>query len=414
MSFFFNLNLRWYSAISFASQFLRVPMLISLVVHLESLSLYFLVTLASIPFQFFALEILQYRSKGKTFKASEQVIILIIFLVTIVHVGHSQGYINLLWYLGFGISLLVHGAAIGHVRNAKGARGVLYFECISSVMATCGVIAAATLVPELSMSQAIISVLAASNLLFGIVILRSTKAAPIISETDSSVQAGIAPLTAILATTQLERLVVSIGSPEFLTVISLAGGLVQGWRKVAMDDAIVFESIRTSSVSSFAKVIDSEVRRGCIVFLLPACLALLSYFLSPYMFAWTVKHGILKSLSLEMYRSVPLLLCVYLTSLPTGIIMINLLRSGRVRVPRIAWAYLVSVIIIEFFLLSPQTIFSRGLGIVWTVIGLTASINVLFFFSFKKQIACLESRYIIVASFAYLSAILLVICQKIY
>src|SRR5690242_6043175 len=94
-----KINWRWFSAISFLSQFSRVPVLLSLATDSASLSLYFLVTLASIPFQFLALEVLQYRSGARKFNSREVLAVGLTLLLTIGHVFINHGSETLFWYL---------------------------------------------------------------------------------------------------------------------------------------------------------------------------------------------------------------------------------------------------------------------------------------------------------------------------
>ncbi|CAH0149871.1 hypothetical protein SRABI118_00502 [Massilia sp. Bi118] len=403
---------RWFSAISFLSQFLRVPVLLSVASHAESLTLYFLVTLASIPFQFLALEVFQYRKRGSPYHKHELGIIVVVLAVTLVHILLVHGIETLAWYLIFGISLLLYGTGIGRIRSQGGAHRVLFAEAISGAAGTVSIALAAAVVPEHLLSKVVLSILAATN--FVIFILVKNKSAPLEkSQLDSNLaRHGILPLTGILISTQLERLVLGTIAPTFLTVISLAAGLVQAWRKVGMDDAIVFESLSHTSSEKLGKAMSSQQRRGFAVFLPPVLLSIIGFYSVPYIHPFLLKFGILKSLSVTTLQAAPMLMALYMASLPAGIVMINMLRDGRMRPNMIGTSFLIGVIVVEISLLvfSGATIFVELSP--WLVVGLTASLNLILYRSlFASETRALRYLYWLNVIIYFLVVLWTVLCS---
>lgn len=381
-------NWRWFSAISFLSQFLRVPVLLSVANHADSLTLYFLVTLASIPFQFLALEVFQYRKKGSVYRAHEFGIIALVLCVTLIHTCFIHGIETLIWYLVFGVSLLLYGTGIGRIRSQFGAHRVLFAEAISGATGTIFIALAAALVPESFLSRAVLLTLAATNL---VIFLLAEDRHGAVAEPRlemSSARHGILPLTGILISTQLERLVLGAVAPTFLTVISLAAGLVQAWRKVGMDDAIVFESLSHTSSQQLDKAMTSQQRRGFKVFLPPVLLSILGFYAVPYIQPFLVRFGILKSLPMSTLQAAPMLMALYMASLPAGVVMINMLRDGRVHPKRIGTNFLIGVIAVEVSLLVFSGTTISAVLSPWLVVGLTASLNLVLYRSLTKS----ESR----------------------
>lgn len=376
---------RWFSALSFLSQFLRVPVLLSVANHAESLTLYFLVTLASIPFQFLALEVFQYRKSSRPYQAHEIVIITVVLFVTVIHIGFAHGFETLFWYLIFGISLLMYGSGVGRIRSQYGARGVLLAEAMSGATGTIFIALAAAVVPEHLLSRAVLLILVAMNLVFFVLVKRQDG-----STLESQLEShpgkhGILPLTGILISTQLERLLLGAIAPTFLTVISLAAGFVQAWRKVGMDDAIVFESLSRASGERLDKAMSLQQKRGFTVFLLPALLSIVGFYVVPYIQPFLVKFGILKSLPLTTLQAAPMLMALYMASLPAGIVMINMLRDGRVRPKTTGSVFLIAVIVVEMVLLvfATSAIFTALSP--WVVVALTASLNLVLYRSLIKS-----------------------------
>ncbi|MGJ7914625.1 hypothetical protein ACI48D_03990 [Massilia sp. LXY-6] len=378
-------NWRWFSAISFISQFLRVPLLLSVANHAESLTLYFLVTLASIPFQFLALEVLQYRKNNQSYETHEIGIVAIVLSFTIIHIFLVHGAEALWWYLVFGISLLMYGAGIGRLRSQYGAHQVLFVEAVSGATGTIIIALAAKFVPEVFLSRAVLLILAMANA----VIFLIAKKQGIQNSNDpietSGGKHGIMPLTGILISTQLERLVIGAVAPAFLTVISLAAGLVQAWRKVGMDDAVVFESLSGTPNQRLDEAMFFQQKRGFAVFLPAALLSIVGFYLAPYVQPRLAKLGILKSLPITTFQAAPMLMALYMASLPAGIVMINMLRDGRARPNMAGSGFLIGIIVVETALLvfSGASIFSAVSP--WMVVGLTASLNLVLYRSLMKS-----------------------------
>jgi hypothetical protein len=88
--------------------------------------------------------------------------------------------------------------------------------------------------------------------------------------------------------------------------------------------------------------------------------------------------GILKSLNAGSIADTFKLICLYLTSLPAGIIMVNALRDGRLPIGNFGFGVLVVVIGFECLLLWSPKAFLVNLS-PWMVVGMTASLNLLLF-----------------------------------
>lgn len=350
---------------------------------------------------------------GAGFRRGEQYAIGLTFLLTVAHVAITQGLANLCWYLAFGTALLLYGAAIGKVRATHSARGVLLVEAATGIVGTAAVITVAILVPERLVSQAIILSLLVVNVIVSVLLFTLNQNRPSVTiAAASNTESGLAPLTAILITTQLERLTISSLYPEFLTVISLAAGIVQAWRKVAMDDAVVFERIVHADAHLLPDRMDDELRRGFKVFVPAAVIAVCAYAMVPLIYDQLHRSGILKSLSLEAMRSVPLLMCVYFTSLPTGIVMVNVLRSGRLGVGRAGAAYLLTVMLVELVLLLATGSMPESTNLVWVVIGATASINLVLFWLLRRVHRLIDTKTLPVSATLYFIVVLTVICRN--
>jgi len=147
-------------------------------------------------------------------------------------------------------------------------------------------------------------------------------------------------LASIMATTQLERLVIAASQPAVLASISLAAGITQAWRKICLDDAVVFERLRLRSNADLYHAMRAELTRARFMFYPPLLFAIIASVFVSDIAGWCSANGLFRSLDLAGYTTTAAILCVYLAVMPPAIVMINTLRQRVVPVHGLGWGSL--------------------------------------------------------------------------
>ena len=379
---------RVFALISFFNQLIRVPILLSVASSIAYLETYFVITATSIPVQFVAHEILQYRNHSHKVLTIERygaplLMAGSIFYVTFYH-GLAAGGI----YLAFAVALVLYSSSIGLLRQTGSAHQVLAADAMYNTGTTVLACTVAIVLANNSglglailLAQASIAFCMAGLISCFIKCSKSKATAPVSPVSLEPFNTGSGPIVlgGIMVATQLERLVISASQPVVLACISLAGAAAQALRKVGMDDAVVFEALRQHCSNGLCQVIRSQLRQARTIFYAPLPLAFAALFFGRDIVELAHKLGVLRSLDHASFSIAATILCIYLASMPPGLIMINILR---LRIANLHWVGLsilgMIVFILCIALFSHQTI-SQNINLPLSIIILNASlVHILF------------------------------------
>jgi hypothetical protein len=382
---------RVFAAITFLNQLVRVPLLLSLATTVDSLLAYFIIAATSIPVQFIAQDILQYRSGSHRLSLFESLGMPIFACGSISYVTWHYGLELGALYLIFALALMFYGASVGRLRDVFPPERILASDAIYN---TCTTLLAATAAVLLrsddklghSVILAQAGTAAAVGLLNMVFTRRKNQLMPTGtgSWSPSSLTANTATplmLAGIMVTTQLERLVIAASQPAILACIALAAGVTQAWRKIGMDDALVFERLRQRSDNGLLHAISAELKHARRVFYPPLLLCLGSYIFISDIAAWSLSHGIFPSLDRTGYVNTMAILCIYLAAMPPAIVMVNTLRLRIIPIRQLGWAAILTVTLLEIGVLVLPNLLGQFTNLALMLIALTASLYHMLFLS---------------------------------
>ena len=375
---------RVFAAITFLNQLVRVPLLLSLANKLEELQAYFIIAATSIPVQFIAQDILHYRSRTHRLSLFESIGMPLFACGSIAYVTWHYGLELGALYLIFALALMFYGASVGRLRDVFPPERVLASDAIYNTCTTLLAVTAALLLKGddklghmVILAQTLTA--AAVGMLNVVFTRRRNHLLPIGTGalTHSSVAANTATplvLAGIMATTQLERLVIAASQPAVLACIALASGVTQAWRKIGMDDALVFERLRQRSDNGLHHAIFAELKHARRVFYPPLLFCLVSYIFISDIAVWCASHGILPSLDRTAYVNTIAILCIYLAAMPPAIVMVNTLRLRIVPIRRLGWTAILTVALLEIGALAFPHLLGQFTNLAMVMITLTASL----------------------------------------
>lgn len=347
-----SLNRFWrvFAAITLLNQIVRVPLLLSLVNSAKDLEIYFIISATSIPVQFIAQDILQYRRGTNRLMPYERIGLPLLVCGSIAYVAWHNGFAIACNYLIFSVAILLYGASVGYLREIFTAKRVLAMDALYNTGTTTIAVILSLFIRDGSklgqiiiLSQAGMAIIVCALNFYTIrykYLCKSPEAMPISLSYDSSSATSLV-LISIMATTQLERLVIAASQPVVLICISLAAGITQAWRKIGMDDAVVFERLGQLRGKIMYQAMCSELRHARYVFYPPLIFALIASGFIDKIAAWCSLHGVLRSLNYDNFATTIAILCIYLAVMPPAIVMVNTLRQRIFPLHRLGWSALV-------------------------------------------------------------------------
>jgi hypothetical protein len=375
---------RIFAGITFLNQLVRVPLLLSLATTAADLEAYFVIAATSIPVQFIAQDILQYRSGAHRLSVFESRGLPLFACGSIAYVTWHHGLTIGGSYLIFAVALLFYGATVGRLREVFSpervlASDALYNTCTTLLAAT----AALLLKGDMNLGHAVILSQAGTAAAVGLLNVITTRlelhSRPVTpaqrTASEGTNMSTPMLLAGIMVTTQLERLVIAASQPAVLACIALAAGFTQAWRKIGMDDALVFARLRGRRDDELFQTMRVEIRHARRVFYPPLLLALLAYGFIDYIAAWCGSHDIFRSLDRASYATTAAILCIYLAAMPPAIVMINTLRQRVVPMHRLGWVALFTVAFVEIAALAYPYSLGRYIDQSLAIITLTASLS---------------------------------------
>jgi hypothetical protein len=358
MNFIRNVKLwRFFALISFANQVLRIPLLLSLAPSTNVLEPYFIIAALCIPIQFISNDILQFRSKLNELSQFELFLALASVVFSIGYVvfeyGIEMGYVS----IAFGIGLVVYGVSTGMLRHALTPVHVIAFDSFFNTSVT--MLLLLILVNQSYSSNIgylIILCQPFVAILFGLLIYLYLRCERMLQnevpgETKERSSNATLLLTGVMISTQLERLVISACEPILLACISIAAGITQAWRKIGMEDSIVYSRLRMQRNGFLDKSMSSELRHARLVFFSPLPLVFIAFWNVTVIYGWVNDHGLLSLLTISDYYSILSILSVYLLSMPAGIVGINVLRIQGISVKNLGFFILIMLVAIELIAL---------------------------------------------------------------
>lgn len=382
---------RVFAAITFLNQIVRVPLLLFLANSAKDLEVYFVISATSIPVQFIAQDILQYRSKTFRLLPFERIVLPLFACGSIAYVALHHGFAIGCSYLIFAASILLYGASVGYLRDIFPAKRVLAMDALYNTGATLMAVTSVLLIQDGSklghsiiFSQAgMASTICALNLLAIRRKRRDALPSPIAIATVSNSHNSTTPLilASLMATTQLERLIIAASQPAVLVCISLAAGVTQAWRKVGMDDAVVFERLRQRLGEDLYHAMRSELIHARLVFYPPLLFALIACTFINDIAIWLSTHGFFRSLDPSSYANTAAIICIYLAAMPPAIVMINALRQRVAPLHQIGWGALISLGLAEIAVLIFPYALVKYINLAMVMIILNAGLSHVLFMS---------------------------------
>lgn len=373
---------RIFAAITFLNQIIRVPLLLSIAISAKDLEAYFVIAATSIPVQFIALDILQYRSKSHSLLTFERFGLPFFAFGSVAYVAWNHGLVIGGVYLIFAAAILMYGASVGYLRDLFPATRVLAMDAIYNTGSTFAAAIVVILIKDGSqlgyaviLSQAGVGFVVCFINLMAVRRMQNkvTPVAAIATPIGNNLSTPLV-LTGIMATTQLERLIIATSQPGVLACISLAAGAMQAWRKIGFDDALVFERLRGRNDRELYNAMRSELKHARYVFYPLLALVLIASNFSEHIAAWCSSHRLFRSLAPESYGITASILSIYLAVMPPGIVMINTLRQRVVALNYFGWVTLIVVALMEFIALVMPHVFDR-INLTMVTIILTASLS---------------------------------------
>ena len=380
---------RLFAAITFLNQIVRVPIFLFLANSVRDLEVYFVISATSIPIQFIAFDILQYRRKPHRLPPLELIALPVFASGSIVYVILHNGLIVGYSYLIFAIAILLYGASVGYLRDVFSAERVLAMDAIYNTGTTIIAVASLLLIQDGSnlgysviFSQAGMAVIIC--ILNGFAIRRKRRESlpsTMVVATASIGSNSAAPLilASLMATTQLERLIIAATQPALLVCISLAAGVIQALRKVGMDDAVVFERLHHRLDKDFYQAMRSQLIHARFVFYLPLVFALVALFFINDIASWSIAHGIFRTIGYSGYVNTVVIVCVYFAAMPPGIVMINTVRLQFFALHRLGWIVILLVVLIEILAMFFSFPLSQHINLPIALIILNAGLSHIMF-----------------------------------
>ena len=185
----------------------------------------------------------------------------------------------------------------------------------------------------------------------------------------------------LMVTTQLERMLIGLLWPSFLAYISVVGAGINAWRRLTLDDAILFSRLKenASPVLAFKTLKRYESSSMLVAFA--------GTFISLVYIVVNRKYGVVIGVDNEVIIFLVYLSLIYLFFMPSSIVTINLIRSSRF-IPRnvsFVYTYFTIAFLMLCILLMSSTV-DVNKDFVWMVVLLTASINFVVLLDYFKSI----------------------------
>lgn len=365
-----------------------MPLLLSLANSAKDLESYFVISATSIPVQFIAQDILQYRSKAHRLLPFERMGVLILACGSITYVAWHHGLTIGSSYLIFSVAILLHGASVGYFRDVFPAKRVLAMDALYNTGTTLMAVTSVLLIHDGSkLGYSIIfsqAGMAATICVLNVLAIRrksrDASSSPMAMATASISQNSATPLilVSIVATTQLERLIISASQPAVLACISLAAGVAQAWRKVGMDDAVVFERLRQRQEDLY-QAMRSELILARLIFYPPLVVALIVTVFINDIAVWFSVHGFFRSLDPSGYVNTAAIICIYFAAMPPAIVMINTVRQHTAPLHQLGWGALVLLVTVEIAALIFPYALAQHINLAIVMIILNAGLSHILF-----------------------------------
>lgn len=366
-----------------------MPLLLSLATKVENLQAYFIIAATSVPVQFIAQDILQYRSRSHRLSLFESLGMPLFACGSIAYVTWHYGLELGALYIIFALALMFYGTSVGRLRDVFPPERILASDAIYNTCITLLAVSAALLLKDDDkLGHSVILAQAGTSVTVGLFNAFFTRRKNHLAPNDtgplppSPAAANTATplaLAGIMVTTQLERLVIAASQPAVLACIFLAAGVTQAWRKIGIDDALVFERLRQRSDNGLHHAIFAELKHARRVFYPPLLFALFSYIFISEIAAWIISHGIFPSLDRAGYVDTTAILCIYLAAMPPAIVMVNTLRLRIVPIRRLGWTVILTVALLEIVALAFPILLGQFTNLAMLMITLTAVLNHMLF-----------------------------------
>ncbi len=377
---------RHYTVISILMQMGRIPIAMALVSKIESLNIYFVVMASSLPVQFLSAEFISYRGTHSLKARPALIAIMALMLASVAFLYLKHGIAPSAYLAIYSASLLLMASASSEIRQHHGATAFIKSDAILNTSLSFLTISTILLSDESFVSELILSATIICNTIYWAIARNGKENTMADSPAFTCNGSGLLSQSfyfqiALMATTQLERLFIGYRSPAFLGLIAIAGALSQVWRRMTLDDAIVFEKLRNLD-KPWEQLSNTTAHYLAWSILATGGLAL-SAGLIPYLHQLELlSFSSTRSLDVHHIQDIALISGLYISSLPCGIVAINILRDGRFSPTKWPWLYITLTSTLIATLIGSGGRNLDWQGYVWLVIFLNANTNLVLYYDF--------------------------------
>ncbi len=315
-------------------QMLRIPLAVALVDEVSALHDYFIVTAAAIPFQFIASEFLLYRglSWQRPGITEGSCLLIAVCSMLVFMSGHDDA--STLSLLIFATGLIANAVGLQRIRNVRGASTQVSFELGAVTFITLLTIPIALHAPSAWVSVGLLGVQALAG---GLIWLASRSSSTIPSPSPQHVdglpnQVGAWAdrsflfITLLMGASYMERMYLSLIQPSLLGSISLAAAAAQVWRRLTLDDALLFESLKRSPhpLSTADEARRTYLHHAWLPVGVMSALCLVLW-LAPGLTEWM--EGFMPAAKMRLAVDALAIANLYIASLPAAVPVLNLIRA---------------------------------------------------------------------------------------
>lgn len=363
---------------SFIAQTFRIPIIMYLSGDIKALELYLIVSSSLIGLQFYASEVILYRGfgKGESSTAGLDALVLIVVFFTAIFLFVKFGITAAALYAILCASLLAFHLALFLKRESKGPAAYVSLDFVVNIFLTATLTSGVLFYFGAYPSEIILLITAIVYSVFGGFAILVERKSFCKSQLMGKERKRFTPYLfqfGIMFATQLERLLIATISPIFLLYISVASGLALGWRRLLLDDSIIFSQLVDPNIpvaSTVKRTFHTHWKWNNLM------ITGILFFYILY------DSGFLKILpSSEIWLPTSSITIFFLLTNPFAITQVNLMRSSALLPSLVSLGYIGVVCCVLCLLLAWNSFQPDALApdIIWYVLVATCSLYVVAF-----------------------------------
>jgi hypothetical protein len=263
-----------FAIITFASQVIRFPAILYILPSADNIKPYVISTSLLLPIYFVSSEVLSFKSNTNKLGGGTISVLALIMAATVIYFIYSFGHNYLVIFFGLALSSILTGISYSKIREKSSPQCLIKCEAIYSAALTGGLI---FLCKANDNYNELSNLFSGYTLILSIILfLYSIDFIPVLIDERFSInrllrriykyhtlgRAGsdytkstisytktrnIAGLLCLLIASQYERSILGLYAPIYLVYISIAGGVLSGFRRIIGNDYIVYEKVLKSN-----------------------------------------------------------------------------------------------------------------------------------------------------------------------